>query len=707
LETELCLHSETIDQNSKQSLDSALAEVWHKKEIGNIKRVMRRNVLIIAACLLFTPIHHAQAIEGLKISLQCSNVVLSWPCLNDGSETFIVQQRQTLDPSTPWQMLTSSLTADYGTNMAYFVHSNAVQHPNCGGSFAPMAASRTGETFVKKLNFFDWGVPLATRADGTGSIVPLALYPPGVDLSDFLIFDPAVSDWLKGSEFSREALTLSKGVETMDGPLDPEGGGSGDGGTSAPETGFYRVVRNGVHLVGITNGMAFSGVVSIPVEVGTDSGNLASLSVSEDGAAVGNSASIAPFQLPLHVVLDTTAMSNGVHQITGNASWSLGTTNEGGDGVVEAESPVITVNVDNEITFPNWIEHFGELYDSVLLTAESSHPDADWYIDIYGSESGYIGTFGGHTFDGQIYASWNLVGPPPNFTVYNNERYFDFVVTTEWAGTLAAQGNGPQPQDAGGTASAIKRTYKQTDNWTSKGMWVVANQQAWESSNGSEMLDIATDGFVQAAEINSLTVRPSHPYDEAFRIGFGEGIPESTRNAQWQALRDAIFHQESRNLFYLGHGGDPQIGYSANTNRMIPASEIAARLHTIPAGQTNRHGYRFVFLYGCSTAGGTLPESFGIIHKENVKGIDYVNAALTPAAFVGWNNAAAAGVAGNVLTDNVNYLQHFQSKWAAEGLGVREALRQAKENYSDVGFINFNKLKVFGNWELSYWAFNR
>jgi hypothetical protein len=399
-------------------------------------------------------------------------------------------------------------------------------------------------------------------------------------------------------------------------------------------------------------------------------------------------------------------MSNGVHQITGNASWSMGGDDEGSDGVIEAESSPITVNVNNEITFPNWIEHFGELYDSLLLTAELAHPDADWYIDIYGSESGYIGTFGGHTYDGQIYGYWDLTGPPPYYTVYNNERYFDFVVTTEWSGTLAAPENGLQPQGAGGTASATKRTYRQADNWTSKGMWVVANQQAWENLVGSDMLDIATDGFVQAAEINSLTVRPSHPYSEAFRIGFGGGIPESTRNAQWQSFRDAIFHQESRNLFYLGHGGDAQIGYSANTNRMIPASEIAARLHTIPAGQTNRHGYRFVFLHGCSAAGGSLPESFGIIHRENVPMTDYMAAAVTPGAFVGWKNAKAAGIAGNVLTDHVNYLQHFQYEWS-QGIGVREALKNAKDNYPDVSFINFNKLKVFGNWDLSYWSFNR
>lgn len=155
-----------------------------------------------------------------------------------------------------------------------------------------------------------------------------------------------------------------------------------------------------------------------------------------------------------------------------------------------------------------------------------------------------------------------------------------------------------------------------------------------------------------------------------------------------------------------GHGSPDGIGASANTNRFISATEIASRLFTIPAGQTNRHGYRFVFLFGCETASGTLPEAFGIIHRENVPGIDYVNAGVTPGAFAGWNHKQSAGILGTTLLDNANYLIHFQEQWAG-GVGVREALRRAKENYSDVGFINFNKMKVFGNWELSYWAYNR
>jgi hypothetical protein len=56
---------------------------------------------IIAACaLIFASAVPSFAIEGLTLSLQCSNVVLSWP--STPGQNYIVQYRPTLDPSTPW-----------------------------------------------------------------------------------------------------------------------------------------------------------------------------------------------------------------------------------------------------------------------------------------------------------------------------------------------------------------------------------------------------------------------------------------------------------------------------------------------------------------------------------------------------------------------------------------------------------------------------
>src|SRR4051794_4873813 len=117
-----------------------------------------RQGVIGAVALLLASAVQSFAIEGLQLSLECSNVVLSWPSVE--GETYIVQYRPTLDVSTPWQTLTSSLPADVGTNLTFFTHSNVVQYPNCSsnGSFAAMAVSGNGSVVL----------------DDSGASVPLA-----------------------------------------------------------------------------------------------------------------------------------------------------------------------------------------------------------------------------------------------------------------------------------------------------------------------------------------------------------------------------------------------------------------------------------------------------------------------------------------------------------------------------------------------------
>jgi hypothetical protein len=359
---------------------------------------------------------------------------------------------------------------------------------------------------------------------------------------------------------------------------------SGGGGTnSAPETGFYRVVRNGAHLFGLTNGTTFSDVVTIPVEVGNDLGTLVNLSIVEDGAPVSDvSIELPPFSGMPWVPVDTTQMTNGTHEIFAHAVWQVTTgTNEQDTYTVEADSPPVTINVYNEISFPNWMPSFGELGDSLLITAQSAHLDTDWLIDVYGANAGYIGTFSGHTYDGSIYGVWDLTGPPPASISYTNEPWFQFKVSTPYV-------DPPSP-----------KTYKQTDPWSGKGDWVIAAQHAWDDVVGSENLYAELDGYIMAAQSSALTVRPNPDGDgHAFTLHVADtSDPQPT--SDWAALRQALYHSRSRNFLYLGHGGGDGIGInSAHTNRFIPTTEISSVLHTIPPGQTNRHAFRMVILDG-------------------------------------------------------------------------------------------------------------
>jgi hypothetical protein len=217
----------------------------------------------LACCLsLFTS--HTLAIEGLHISVQSSNVVLSWPSTN--TETYIVQYRSNLVAGS-WLTLTDYFPAAANTNVTFFVHSNVIQQPNgSSGSFA--MASSAGSGLSMALAVPESATPMAMPADGSGSAVPLFLYPPGFDLSRLIILDPLSGEWINGSAYSARPLSLEAAQCDMTQPL---GGDSpspdGDGGAGpTPETGFYRVARDGMHIYGLTNGAVLSGSMQFPIE---------------------------------------------------------------------------------------------------------------------------------------------------------------------------------------------------------------------------------------------------------------------------------------------------------------------------------------------------------------------------------------------------------------------------------------------------------
>lgn len=642
-------------------------------------------VIALVVCLLSSVIH-SKAIEGLQLSLQCSNVVLSWPSVE--TEIYIVQYRPTLDASNAWQTLTASFPADTGTNVTFFVHSNIVAFPNnCGGAmFAMSGASNEAK---KKSSIFDLGVPLAKRADGTGSIVPLGLYPHGLNLSHLLVYDTRVSeDWIPYNDYSSE---VESNVALRNNGPEPQDGGSGGGdGGAVSDMGFYRVVRVGPHLVGITNGMVLSGVVQIPVEVGSEVGKLVNLTLIENNVPVGSdSIHVGPFELPVPLVtLDTTILSNGVHEISAIAHWQYGdSTNEAG-GFFEADCPTISIIVSNEVSFQNWQPYFGQLDNTVLITSQSAHLDTDWWVDIYGGNAGYIGTFTGHTTDGNIYGYWNLVGPPPNFIHYTNEPWFQFKVSTEYI-------DPPSP-----------KTYKQADPWPSPGGWVIVAQHAWDHVTDHESLYQEMDGFIGTAQNSGYTVRPNPQDGHAFALRFGN---DANANSDWAAFRQALFNPLSRNLVYFGHGAPNGLGQNLNnTNRSILVSEIATNLATMPAGLTNRRSFRFVFLDGCSTASGTLPESFGIIHRENVPSIDYANASMRYSAFVGWSSDKAIsfvkGASPNY--DHIHFIQWIQY-FMAQGYTIKAAKdAAAAQNDVSSAWVKTGELKILGCWDLTFWGHN-
>jgi hypothetical protein len=567
-----------------------------------------KQAIIGAVALSFASAIHIYAIEGLKISVQSTNAVLTWPSLDDGSETYIVQYRSNLNASASWLTLTDNLSAASSTNITSFVNSNSVTYP-------PLVFGGT---------------------NGGGSI-------------------------------------------------DPNGTNNGSGGTNGFQStfGFYRVVRDGAHLFGLTNGTTLSGVVSLPVELANGSGSVSTMNLTENDSPVGNSIQTAPLISPLALIVDTTQMSNGVHQISASARWD-----DTNGGLWEADSPPVSVTVSNEISYPNWMPSFGELGNSLLIRATSAHTNVNWTIDVYDSNYSYIGTFGGTTPDGDITVAWNLVGP--DGVLHTNSSFFIFYVTTPYS-------DPPTPP-----------TFKVTDPWSGSGAWVIATQDAFNGAIDHDLLYQELNGFVGGAQGVGWTVSPS---PDGSGNPFGINFQNSSENSDWATFRQALYNPASRNVVYFGHGGANGIGYNtSNTNQFIPAAEIANVLHTIPAGQANRHAFRFVFLDGCSTGKGTLPESFGIIHRYNVDLNDYTSASMRPSAFVGWTASKwITVISGSYINyDHVNFISHIQTEMLLYGNGIQTAVNNAAQNYSDVtwAFLWVNQMSVYGFADLHFGQYN-
>jgi hypothetical protein len=543
-----------------------------------------------ACCLsLFTL--QAFAIEGLKISVQSTNTVLSWPSTN--IETYVVQYRPTLDLNSPWQTLVDNLSAASDTNLTSFQHS-------------PTNRS----------------------------------------------------------------------------------------------LGFYQVVRNGAHLCGITNGMTLSGVVTIPVEVANGSGTLTSLSLTENDVPVsGVTSQDPPIPLPPQLTVDTTLMSNGVYQISASARWD-----DTNGGVWGASSPPVTVNIFNEISFPKWMPRFGELYDSLYIAVQSAHTDTDWWIDIYDSQYVYIGTFSGHTYDGNIEGAWNLLGP---YSEYHGDDTFYFMVTTEWTDSLVQLGGGAVPLADGAAHKRAPKIWRVRDNWNSPGAWVIVAQHAFDFLINADLLYNEITPFAMGAAMGGCTVLPpvdgdGNPYGLAFQTA-GEAN-------NWSAFRTALYDPRARNLVYFGHGGPHGLGFNqADPTVSISAADIAAHLHTIPDDQTNRHAFRFVFLDACDTVQGNLPEAFGIIHRENLPIDPYAAAAIRPSAFAGWDKTASVGALGSEFPWHIAFIQEIQihmNPGLPYNQGIKTAIYYAARSF-DVNRPEYaDHFKVMGFGDLHYFQYN-
>jgi hypothetical protein len=536
---------------------------------------------------------HSQAIEGLKLSIQCSNVVLSWPSVP--GETYIVQYRPALATGS-WQTLTNNLPAAATPGLTTFVHYGVVSNANCsGGSFAMEMPTEDLSVETTPNEF------LAVPLSGSGDPAPLAIYPPDFDFTGFLIFNPATGQSLTGSSQTQTAMSAS--AMTMDDLEPPDDAGSGDvtnqDDAIDPDPGYYQVVRNGVHLYGISNGSVLSGTLVVPVEYGAASTDqISGFSYSMNGLpAVGllQDEVVGPV-----FKWDTTSVTNGTYAIVPEINFNT-------DDPVDGAS--VTVVVSNVLFNPLPITSvFGS---QMWILAQSTIFPANFQLDMYDSNTNYLGSFTGSTSDGVISFIWDLTDGQ-GYTFPDDTFTGQFTITP----TGSQMAGREQPQ-AGSSITLPPRKWGKEANWSGLGSFVVACSAVDNDSTKFGKVILMVLGGLQSEDggvVGTLSQQGLGPYVLSPGNVYGSQVFTMTDAGTRSSLLGFLGDLRYRNFYYFGHGSANSFGGGTTLIPSITASDLQPVLRNLILGNVgaNHHPYRFVFIDGCTTGKGSMCERFGI-----------------------------------------------------------------------------------------------
>jgi hypothetical protein len=686
------------------SAGRVLAAQRHEEQSteSNAVRISTKGITAAGVVLLAsaTP---SLAIEGLQLSVQCPDVVLGWP--STPWENYIVQWRPTLNPSTPWVTLTNSLLADWTTNWTTFVDSNRVQCAlggtnsfSGGGGEPPPVPSLAGRaTSTSQVS-----EPQVRRADGSGSTVPLCIYPPGFDLSGFIILDPSTGEWVSGAGY-----TLSRASLNQPQPDDPQPQDDGPGGDPPPDPGFYQVVKDGVKissssLSNLTSGL-LSGTVPISFEAGNAAydgtgtnllGTLSCASLLVDGEKYQGGAVLSAGQFPWVFSLDTAYLQNGDHWLQIQVSWKNPDSTDNNHQYLSRWSDAVSITASNQISYPDWEPEVGEMGISAYFL-QTTCTNADWSIDIYDSGSNFVKRLSGHTMDGTIEAYWDLVDT--NGVTRTNatlDPWFDSVVTVADPVSVRTPRKNQRPQC-----------------WPDHGKWVVAYQDffKFEYSQNNLMqgsIDAFTNTVANYGGYYLYYPQPGQTND------YGQTYPmryQNTNHMDTNITSNAIYldaqmlwtflsYTNSRNFFYDGHGDADNIAGIASS--------------VLNAVITNR--YRFVFLDSCNSANGDLDKAFGINGPKRFDIGYYERTGIRPAAFMGYTADVPYNDGQPITRNGVRYddtippdvpyfITNFLFYWNPYdmGYGVLSAIDNGKLYLSPVaGVLRENYLAVHGYYNL-------
>jgi hypothetical protein len=668
----------------------------------------------------------SHAITNTAIAVSGTNIVLSWPSY--GYESYLVQFRQTLDPSDSWSVLTNAYRAN-STNCTTLTLPGVV--PGTSGSSAAMAAG--GNACSMSLATETTG-PLVAPTDGSSGGVPLALYPPGFDLSNFDVFDPISGESVSGADYVTPLLQSAS--MTLDVPM-PTDGGSGSDAAPAPTSGFYRVFHIPDFSAGITNHI-FNGPTFIPVDYAEPDAP-ADYVDSTTVLIGGQPTDYAQFMLYTNSTMTNWGVGIYFDRLpNGTNTIQLLTTVRQSDDMnadtpymVFSNAPVI-ITIGNLITFTNWDDL---IWNNTNFTFKAQTvANVDWEIDIYDWYGNFVNYQTGHSSDGNISWTWNLYDYWSNYrgNPDGDPVFYPYISVTGNLGN-SVQGSGNSPN---GNSTAGHWTPPAAATYPSLGAWLFGYQDNLytDGTTNHEYLNQYYYGGIQNME-GGLFLWDITAYD--YPIKLGRNYAQTDRDDSWKQLTYNYLGSSDgqiRNFYYNGHGASNAIGGDINivdsSNHVVsakgfPGSKAKLTSNTVRNDivfnkYSGFHFYRFVWLDGCNTAVGDFPEAWGIGKKTNNP--DYYRSPANtyhtrPAAFIGWNTEVGGAGWGTTANEWL-FKSYWMGNWSVNNGQETDSLSDNLTSASDganwpsggssrlwgamrlYGYrdIKFNEYNQQGNW---------
>ena len=592
-----------------------------------------RLTIVGGVALLLASALQSFAIEGLQLSLQCSNVVLRWPSV--AGDAYFVRYRPDLTTNSSWTILTNAYPAANGTNMTYFVHSNAVLNPNCGGNGGGGSGGTNNPPPPPR--------PGAMTLTGTSALT--ANSPPP---------RPPYPWEATNRPSATSSMLLAAGAGA------PSGGSPING--QVVGIGFYEVVKVGIHLFGVTNGMVLSGTVPLKFEFanGDTNGVLDSVSVvNTNDLSFPFGETVPDLSSASNCVLgfwDTGQASNGVYFVQATATLN--------DGTIYLDHPV-TVTVSNLVSF---VDPYPVGGLAVYVGAKTVFTNGTWHLDIYNDQNQHLGSISG-SVDGNGWCAYPGVAGP-GFSLNNTDTNGNQLPSTFYS--LAMKTTSPD-----GSKSAAKTNI----TWIEK-MWslplaaTLAYVPIFQSGSQGDMdqQTIMNGAYTAENQLGTVVLQPPPNNLQPFPIG---------TPTDWSTVIANLSDTLCREFFYTGEGGAGALGNANNPARTASFNIVLRNDPEYFPYRTNTHQYRFVFLWGCNTADGRWPETFGIPHQQMTIADFAAVRGILPRAFIGWTglnksvNWKGTFAQGHIQQSSDFWMNYFWQNWLVPGVSLTNAITAA------------------------------